>query len=997
MKLIYLVLALCLVLSPLAAQNAALRGQITDESGAVIPNAKVTLNGPSGLVKTTTSGNDGSYSFIGLPPGNYSVQASAPDLGLPQPAKVALKGGAQTLNLQLTVASTKQQVTIQDNPGPSVTADPSNNASALVLQGDDLQALSDDPEDLQADLQALAGPSAGPSGGSIYIDGFSGGELPAKDSIREIRINQNPFSPEYDKLGYGRIEIFTKPGTDKFHGSVFYNFADDVLNSRNPYAARKAPFVLQELGGNVSGPINKKTSFFLDVRRDSVDNGSIINAVTLDPQSLVANPFTDVFRVPQRRNRVSPRLDYQLTPNNTLTVRYGFSDMDIRDAGIGSFNLISRGYHLQNTHHHLQIAETAVLGTSVVNETRFQFFHIGGESTANSLTPAIQVLGSFNGGGAQVGHSSDTQSTYEFQNYTSILHHTHSIRFGIRARGETDDNISSQNFGGSFTFGGGLGPELDAGNQPVLDASGNPVLAPISSIERYRRTLLFLGMGLTPAQIRALGGGATQFSINAGVPALSVGQADIGAFFGDDWRMRPNFTVSLGLRYETQTNIHDFHDIAPRIGIAWAPGAKGKKQAKTVIRAGFGMFYDRFPLGNTLTASRYNGIVQQQYVVGNPDFDCSASPQTSFQCTVPSLTNFRSIQTIQEISSRLRAPYLMQSAVSIERQLPHHTTVAITYTNAHGLHMLRSNDINAPLPGTYQPGVAGSGVFPLGAQGPVFLMESSGLYNQNQLITNVNSRLNQNISLFGFYTFNHARSNSDGLSTFPANPYNYSGEYGPASTDIHHRVFIGGSVNTKWNVRLSPFVVVQSGPPFDITAGHDLFGDSLFNGRPGIATNPNKPGVVESRYGLLDPNPTPDEKLLPRNFGRGPGSVSVNMRLSKTFGFGPAREGSGGAGGGFGGPGGGGGGRRGGPGSPYSGGGGMQNIFGPPSTSRRYSLTLSISARNLLNHNNPGPITGNITSPLFGRANQMAGGFGGDGFSEDANNRRLELQMRFSF
>ena len=237
-----------------------------------------------------------------------------------------MKTGLQSLNLQLKVATTAQQVTIQDNPGPSVTADPSNNASALVLRGDDLQALSDDPDDLQADLQALAGPSAGPNGGSIFIDGFSGGELPAKDSIREIRINQNPFSPEYDKLGYGRIEIFTKPGTDKFHGTGFYNFADDVWNSRNPYAQQKAPFMLKEYGGNLSGPINKRASFFLDVRRDSVDNGAIINAVTLDPADAASSTRSpDVFSVPQRRVRVSPRVDYQLTPNNTLTFRYGYS------------------------------------------------------------------------------------------------------------------------------------------------------------------------------------------------------------------------------------------------------------------------------------------------------------------------------------------------------------------------------------------------------------------------------------------------------------------------------------------------------------------------------------------------------------------------------------------------------------------------------------------------------------------------------------------------
>src|SRR5947209_6392781 len=243
------------------AQNATLRGQVTDESGAVVPGAQVTLNSPSGVVKTTTPANDGSYSFPNVPANRYTVQASAPDLTLQPPANIDLKTGSHVLNLQLRVATTIQQVTVQEQQGPTVSSDPASNATALVLRGEDLQALADDPDDLAADLQALAGPSAGPNGGAIYIDGFSGGQLPPKDSIREIRINQNPFSPEYDKLGYGRIEIFTKPGTDRFRGTAFYNFGDSFWNSRNPYASQKAPFLLKEYGVNLSGSINRKASF----------------------------------------------------------------------------------------------------------------------------------------------------------------------------------------------------------------------------------------------------------------------------------------------------------------------------------------------------------------------------------------------------------------------------------------------------------------------------------------------------------------------------------------------------------------------------------------------------------------------------------------------------------------------------------------------------------------------------------------------------------------
>jgi hypothetical protein len=187
------ILAILLLSSPVLAQTASLRGQVTDESGALVPKAKVSITGPDRSVKTATADDKGSYSFSGLAAGNYSVLGSAPQLATPQAAIVSLKPGSQTLNLQLKIVSTGEQVTVQENSGPTVSTEAANNASALVLRGDDLQALSDDPDDLMADLQALAGPAAGPNGGAIFIDGFSGGELPPKESIREIRINQNPF------------------------------------------------------------------------------------------------------------------------------------------------------------------------------------------------------------------------------------------------------------------------------------------------------------------------------------------------------------------------------------------------------------------------------------------------------------------------------------------------------------------------------------------------------------------------------------------------------------------------------------------------------------------------------------------------------------------------------------------------------------------------------------------------------------------------------------
>jgi Carboxypeptidase regulatory-like domain len=954
MRLIHLVF---LALSgSLMAQTATLRGVVTDETGASVASAKVTVSGPN-VAKSATAGSDGSYVVTGLPAGDYTVQASAPNLVLPQPAKVAVDTGIQTLNLQLRVTVTTQQITIEESLA-QVSTDASNNASAVILKGKDLDALSDDPEDLQTDLQALAGPAAGPGGGSIFVDGFSGGQLPPKESIREIRINQNPFSPEYDRLGLGRIEVFTKPGTDKLRGSVAYNFMDDFWNSRNPYASKKAPLRLREFRTNLTGSLNHRTSFTLDVQRDSVDNGSIVNAVTLDPQSLAVTPFSAVPVTPQRRFQASPRVDYQINSNNTLTLRYTYSQSDIQDAGIGSFDLLSRAYRVQSANHNFQASETAALGTTV-NETRFQYTRSFNETIPNLVSPTTQVLGSFNGGGAQTGHALNTQNGYELQNYTTTVHGGHIVKFGIRSRMQSIDSVSPQNYNGTFIFAGGLAPELDAGYQPVLDALGQPVLIQIQSIDRYQRTLQLQQRGYSAAQIRTLGGGATQFTITGGTPEISGNQADVGLFLGDDWKVRPNFTLNLGLRYEIQTNIHDWRDWAPRIGLAWAPGGGDKKQPQTVLRAGFGIFYDRFSLNNTLTARRFDGIIQQQYVVTNPDFFPALPP-------ISGLAAFRTTQVTQQVDANLHAPYVMQSAFTVERQLPAGSTLAVTYTNSRGLHALRSLDINAPFPGT--------GIFPLGDSNPLFLMTSSGVYNQNQLAVNVNARVSRKISLTGSYTWNHAKSNTDGLGTFPANPYDYAGEYGPASNDIHHAVSVNGTIDTRWGIRLSPLLSVQSGAPFDITAGSDLYGTTLFNARPGIATDPNKPGVIATRYGLLDPSPTPGEPILPRNYGRGPGLISLNVRLAKTFGFGPERGANGGAGG--------------------QGGGGGGNV---PSTDHRYNASISLSARNVLNHTNPGPIIGNITSPLFGQANQMAGGQNGGGFSENADNRRLEMQLRFTF
>jgi hypothetical protein len=938
----------------LAAQSTgALRGIVTDQSGAVIPGAVVKATDENGQVKSTGATDNGSFRLIGLAPGHYSVEASAPGFAQARPAVVLVPAGEITLNLALHIQVQAQEVTVTDTTAPEVSTDPTQSASAQVLRDDALDSISDDADDMLTDLQTLAGPAAGLNGAQIFIDGFTAGDgvLPAKDAIREVRINQNPFAPEYDTLGTGHIEILTKPGSDQLRGSAYYTYGNDALNSRNPYAAEKAPFTLEDIGGSISGPIHSHGSFSLDLDYRKIDNGEVISAVTLNPSTLAATPFTGIAVSPMRRLYLGARLDYQLNSKNTLTIRYEPSYNSSDNGGIGNFTLPSESYRSTFMEYSLQATETATLGANTVNETRFQFRHQNVTQTPEDDAPSIVVANSFNGGGATAGLHDFIHHHYEVQNYTTRIARAHIWKFGARLRAVSIKDTSEQNFNGTYTFGGAYAPVLDSGNQPVAPGimcnpnAPSAGCATISSIEQYRRTILFGQMGYSPQVIRELGGGATQFSLNTGDPVVYVGGVDIGVFAGDDWNLKPNLTLSLGARYETQENISDRSDIAPRLAFAWAPGRSNQTAPKTVIRGGFGIFYDRFSEQNVLVAQRYNGLNQAQYILSNPN---------TFPA-VPSMEGLASsLAAIHSISSDLRAPYLMQSSIGVERQLPAKTTLAVTYTNSHGLHELLTRNINAPLIGTYS-GVPGSGVFPFPGKGPIYEMESAGVYNQNQLITTVNSRINAKISLIGTYTLASARSNTDGLSTFPANQYSLAGEYGPAANDVRNRVSIGGSITSKWNLQWSPLIILQSGLPFNITTSQDIYGDTVLSARPGFATS-STAGAIQTSYGWLDPNPTLGEVIVPRNYGRGPGEEIVNLRLARTFHFGLPRKGS-------------------------------QDL--------RYALTVSISARNLLNHVNPGPIIGNINSPLFGEANQLAAGTGA--YADSANNRRFELQARFAF
>src|SRR5271154_5432494 len=315
-----LALFVALPLFPLAAQTntSTLRGQVTDPSGSAVPTATVLVTTPNGDAITANTNREGIYEVKGLAPGKYGVKVIA--TGFTQFEKDGVEitaGQTQKLDVKLAIETQEQKVIVTDQAAAALNVDPAANAGAIVIQGKDLEALSDDPDELQSDLQALAGPSAGPNGGQIYIDGFTAGTLPPKASIREIRINQNPFSAEYDRLGYGRIEIFTKPGTDQFHGQLFLTGNTNSFNSQNPFAVSAAGisppgYESTQFNGNVGGPLSKKASFFFNFERRDINDLSVVNAQVLDPGFNIVE-FSDAVANPRVRTNLSPRLDYQVT------------------------------------------------------------------------------------------------------------------------------------------------------------------------------------------------------------------------------------------------------------------------------------------------------------------------------------------------------------------------------------------------------------------------------------------------------------------------------------------------------------------------------------------------------------------------------------------------------------------------------------------------------------------------------------------------------------
>ncbi len=880
-----------------AQQQPGIAALISDPSGANIPNATVRIfaaENPDGEPLRQAVTDAAGRASLPLPLGTYLLQVEATGFTVLQQS-ITLTAAAPhpDLNLKLTIRTADEIVDVaatDDSTG-------SSSSDAIVLKGDRLRTLSDNPTTLQQQLGALVGSDEG-TPPQFRIDGFSGGRFPPKSSIREIRINQNAFSSQFDQRGNTVIDIFTKPGTDKLHGSAFASGNADSFNARNPFITTQPAYHSTFFDANLTGPLGKATSFFVGYDRNDMENNAAVNAVVLDT-AFNSTALAQAIPNPSVNNSYSLRLDRQLTPNNTLTSRYELSTSHQTNSGVGQLVLASQGVTTDTKTNTLQLGNTTIVGAHIVAESRFQYLRTRTQQAPNDTTPTVIVQGSFNGGGSPAGRFRDNTDRYEFQEYLSVDRGKHFFRAGARYRLVRDSNFSTGNYNGQYIF-------------PTLAA--------------YQITLRGQAAGQTAAQIRAAGGGPSQFNLTAGTPSAVILTGDLGAYFEDEWKLKPHFSLISGLRYESQSGIPDHNDPAPRIAFSWTVQPKKFKSPLFNLRGGAGIFYQRFESNDILTATRQNGITQQSYYLQNPDF----------YPNIPAPANLGTVQpTVYRIAPNFHSAYVVAQGISAERALAKRGNVTVSFTVERGIHQFLSRNVNAPL----------NGVRPFGGTQNIYQFSSDGINNTHTVSTNYNFQLTKHIEMWGFYAARWRQSDVGGPDAFTSNSYNIGQDYGRTASLARQRLYTGANGDFGRGFSGSFFLAAHTATRFNITTGTDLNGDSIYNDRPTFATDLTRASVVRTAYGNFDTVPIAGQRLIPINYGRAPGLFSLNLQFGKGFGLGPLPKPA--------------------PADPAI---KLKPGEKPEKPQRPYQLYFSVESQNVLNNVNPSPPVGQLSSPYFGRS-----------------------------
>ncbi len=853
-----LVAAVVLTAATAVAQGrggASLRITVLDETAAVLPGATVLLVGDDGVEQTLQVDETGVVTAADLTPGTYTVGATFPGF---RPASVAItvKRGANQATLTLNVAMSEEVTVAETDP-----SERRDNGFTTTLSQDEIDGLSDDPDEMADQLAEMAGPGA-----QIFVDGFRGGRLPPKDQIQQIRFRTNSYAAEYHDAGMVRVEVITKPGLGAWRSRVTFGFRDESLNARNAFADTRPPEQVKRVQVSSQGPIVKgKTSVTF-----SVDGNQSYDSQTI----IAATPSGDVRDQVRRPNDVvnaSIRVEQALSAGTALRAEYQRRTQDRRNLGVGDFELPEHAYGTNNVTDTLRLRTTRVLGKKAFAELKFEFSQSSSENTSFTATPTLRVLDAFTGGGAgQTGTREGRQ--FVLDQSLDFTVRKHAIRTGLLFEAGQWDSTQQTNANGTYTF---------------------------SSLADFQAGL------------------ARTFTRRVGDPAVSYSQYQAGWYVQDDFRLKRNLQVSLGLRQEVQTHVDDKWNLAPRAAFTWTV-------AKTNVRGGWGLFYDWFDSGTYEQTLRVDGVKQVDEVIVNPTFPVTA---TSAGTRLPA-------SRIQA-AANLEQPIVQQASIGFDRNLKTWLGVRGDYMWTRGYRMLRSVNVNAPV----------NGVRPDPLVGNVSELQATGERAQDRVNIGLNIRV-PNRRIFGnvMYQWANTRNYADGALSLPSNSNDPDADWGPTMQDVRHRVFFMANFPMVYGLRAGLNVQASSGRPYNLTTGLDDNGDTVFNDRP---------------FGVG------------RNSLRAAGQVTADLRITRSFNLGGLLRG-GAEGVPMGGPPmpppGGAAAQRGMGGGPGGGDGGGPQMVIMEGSNSRYRLDLYANIQNLFNRTNLNSFSGNRLSPFFGVA-----------------------------
>lgn len=790
-----------LILAQPGAGGYPVSGTVTDPSGAGIPNADVIVQQPgsnAAAAKIRTD-NLGKFQLASVPAGSIEISVSHEGFTSKSVPVTITNRAPAPLNIRLQLAGVHEALTVSDTTA-EVSTDSSNNLDTVAIDRQTMDSLPVfDQNYVAAMSQFLDAGSVGTSGATLVVNGMEQTNIGVTASaIQEVKINQNPYSAEFSRPGRGRIEVILKPDSPVYHGTANFLFRDSSLDARDPFAAVRPPEQKRIYEASLLGPLghSKKNSFLISVDREEQDLQSIVFASTLQGllQQTVPNP--------QRSTEISTSITHQFTDNHLATIRGNFNDSSVQNQGVGSLVLPEAGVNTRNREDELYYNDSLTISPRLLNQFRVVFGRDHAPTTSISDAPSIVVPGAFTGGGAQ----SDMLRTENHVNLNEILSWTpskHSIRAGINvpdiSRRGMDDNTNTE---GTYYF---------------------------SSLQNFQLRQPY-------SFIQQQGDGHIVFV-----------EVVAGGFVQDDYRVRPNLTISAGLRYDWQNFFHDNNNVSPRLALAWSPG----KMRKTVLRAGGGIFFDRTGNAPIFDLERYNGSRLRQIVLSDPAYPVALPP--GGLSAVPG--------TLVRLAPDVKIPYLAQFSAGMERQLYKNTTLGVTYWASRGVDLFRSRDVNAPLPPDYL-------TRPNPAIGVYRQIESSGHLEANSLEVSFRGNVTRYFQGMIQYTFGKtmtdvpgnyavsARSSSGGISSFPANNYDLTGEWSRADYDARHRLNLLGTIHAAKYLDLGVGLNVSSGLPYTETTGLDEYHTGYANARP--------PGV-------------------PRNSLEGGGDTELDLRWSHNF------------------------------------------------------------------------------------------------------------------